>query len=177
MKVYSIKITNNRHAKVLGGGLPSFSGEERYESVEEAARAIYEGAYELIDSDVTEKIPLFDDDDDNEKYNAEWQKGMDSVLAEIASSCSWNYDGVNYRIVEHVLGTLHICDKQGNNCEPLNVNDEPYTREEAICCDVDAFCDGAHLRDATVDDDCDARVDFLAVRQGEVLGYFRFVES
>lgn len=177
MKTFSIEIKNNRYVKVLGGGLPSFTGLERYESVEEAARAIYDGAYEIIDSEIAERIPEFDDDDDSEKFNAAWQAGMDAVLAEIVKYESWEHDGVQYRIVEHVLGTLHVCDKNGINCEPLNPNDAPYTRAEALDCDVDPEGEGIHLRETTGADGLDAKVDFVAVCAGEIRGYFRFIES
>lgn len=122
MKQFRIEITNNRNSKVLGGGLPSFSRNESFATLEEAAKAIFEGAYELIDSDVTEHIPCFDDDDDNEKFNAVWEQKMAEARADIVKYEGWSYDGVQYHIKCYEYGQLFTGTPDGDhliNLEPV----------------------------------------------------------
>ena len=75
-------------------------------------------------------------------------------------------------------GTIHVCDRQGNNAEPLNPDDEPYSLEDVPSLEF-GFDGPVYVRKATVDDDVDPRVDFVAVEDGDegrrVVGFFRFV--
>lgn len=74
-------------------------------------------------------------------------------------------------------GLLYVCDKAGANAEPLNVNDEPYTRDDALMCDVDPDGEGVRLRASSTDDDC-SDVDFVAVNPaGDIVGYYKFVTT
>lgn len=72
------------------------------------------------------------------------------------------------------LGTLYICDRNGINAEPLNADDAPYTYEDAATCELGDPM--VTLREATVDDDCAAEVDFVAVNveTGAIAGYYIF---
>lgn len=73
------------------------------------------------------------------------------------------------------LGTLYVCDRNGINAEPLNAADEPYTRDDALMCDVDPDGEGVRLRAVTADDDC-RDVDFVAVNlAGDIVGHYKFV--
>ena len=75
-------------------------------------------------------------------------------------------------------GTLYVCDKEGNNAEPLNANDKPYPREDALYCDVDPDRQGVLLREAKASDDVSASVDYVATGEdGKIVGYFKWVPT
>ena len=85
---------------------------------------------------------------------------------------------MNTNKVKKEAGTLYACDKEGNNSEPLNANDKPYPREDALYCDVDPDMQGILLREAKASDDVSASVDYVATNEdGKIVGYFKWVPT
>lgn len=118
MKLYSIKIRNDRYTKTLAGGLPAFNEWETFDSVKAAAKAIVDGAYDILEADAADACVDVPDEKVGDAISAE----LERVEAEIEMRCGWSYDGVSYSIVCDDYGRIctgTIDDDHLINAEPL----------------------------------------------------------
>lgn len=91
----------------------------------------------------------------------------------IMDQCPWfasEDEAKNY--ISEKYGTLYTCDRDGNNAEPLNPDDEPYTRDDVTGLELGADC-ACYIREATIEDNCAA--DYVACDYDDaIIGYFIF---
>jgi len=145
-KTYRVDIVNRRNHKVLADGLPAFDRYEYFNSVHEAAMAIYSRANTVIAEQVSLSMNDISFDDDEDEWIEELNSRMLEVFEEIVEYKGWTCNGIHYVIIAEEVGRVYrgTLSEDGNticNAEPIApITTEPYPRNEAGLIVYD-FCD------------------------------------
>lgn len=145
-KTYRVDIVNRRNHKVLDEGLPAFDRYEYFNSVREAALAIYDRANAVIDRQVSMNMNDIAFDDNEDEWLDEHSRRMHAVLEEIDECEGWACNGIHYVIIAEEVGRVYrgTLSEDGNticNAEPIApITTDPYPRNEAALI-VSDYCD------------------------------------
>lgn len=134
-KTYRVDIVNRRNHRVIPNGLPSFDRYEFFNSVSEAAAAIYERAQDVIIGKVAEGMGEMESE---EEWTAEHTTRMLAVLDEINDCRGWCCDGIHYVILEEDVGRVYRSSLLSADCRTIcdpwpiaPLEEEPFPRNEA----------------------------------------------